>query len=87
MDEGVYEDPTPNTMKDLKRRLRQAQKENPALYTLNDLSYSMPQRLQNVIKKQTSACRILNLPIHALNKRKTILKNFRVKMYSSFDQT
>ena len=52
MDEGVYEDPTPNTMKDLKRRLRQAQKENPALYTLNDLSYSMPQRLQNVIKNK-----------------------------------
>ena len=29
MDEGVYKDPTPNTMKDLKKRLRQAQKKIP----------------------------------------------------------
>ena len=49
MDEAVYLDPTPKTMKDLKRRLKQAWKNIP-LSTLYGLSHSMPQRLQNVIK-------------------------------------
>ena len=48
MDEVVYKDPTPKTMKDLKRRLKQAWKKIP-LSTLHDLSHSMPQRLRNVI--------------------------------------
>jgi len=47
--EVIYKDPTPKTMKDLKRRPKQAWK-NILLSTLNDLSHSMPQRLQNVIK-------------------------------------
>ena len=49
MHEVVYKDPTPETMKDLKRRLKQALKNIP-LSTLYDLAHSMPQRLQNVIK-------------------------------------
>ena len=48
MDEVVYKDPTPKTMKDLKRRLKQAWKKIP-LSTPHDLSHSMPQRLRNVI--------------------------------------
>ena len=48
MDEAAYEDPTPKTIKDLKRRLKQAWKKIP-LCTLHDLSHSMPQRLRNVI--------------------------------------
>ena len=48
MDEVVYKNPTPKTMKDLKRRLKQAWKKIP-LSTLHDLSHSMPQRLRNVI--------------------------------------
>ena len=48
MDEVVNKDPTPETMKDLKRRLRQAWKKIP-LSTLHDVSHSMPQRLRNVI--------------------------------------
>ena len=51
MDEVVYKDPTPKTMKDLKRRLKQASKKIP-LSTLHDLSHSMPQRLLNVIKNK-----------------------------------
>ena len=51
MDEVVYKDPTPKTAKDLKRRLKQAWKNIP-LSTLYDLSHSMPQRLQNVIKNK-----------------------------------
>jgi len=51
MDEVVYKDPTPKTMKDLKRRLKQAWKNIP-LSTLHDLSHSMPQRLQNVINNK-----------------------------------
>ena len=47
-DEVVYKDPTPKTMKDLKRRLKQAWKKLP-LSTLHDLSHFMPQRLRNVI--------------------------------------
>ena len=39
----VYKSPTPETMKDLKRRLKQAWKKIP-LSTLYDLSHSMPQR-------------------------------------------
>ena len=48
MDEVAYEDPTPKTIKDLKRRLKQAWKKI-LLSTLHDLSHSMPQRLRNVI--------------------------------------
>ena len=48
MDEVVYKDPTPKTMKDLKRWLKQAWKKIP-LSTLQDLSHFMPQRLRNVI--------------------------------------
>ena len=48
MDEVVYKDPTPKTIKDLQRRLKQAWKDIP-LSTLHDLSHSMPQRLRNVI--------------------------------------
>ena len=48
MYEVVYKDPTPKTMKDLKRRLKQAWKKIP-LSTLHDLSHCMPQRLPNVI--------------------------------------
>ena len=51
MDEVVYKDPTPKTTKDLKRRLKQAWKNIP-LSTLCDLSHSMPQWLQNVIKNK-----------------------------------
>ena len=51
MDEVVDKDPTPQTMKDLKRRLKQAWKNIP-LSTLHDLSRSMPQRLQDVIKNK-----------------------------------
>jgi len=51
MDEFVYKEPTPKTMKDLKRRLKQAWKNIP-LSTLYDLSHSMPQRLQNMIKNK-----------------------------------
>ena len=43
MDEVVYKDPTLKTMKDLKKRLKQAK-----LKPLHDSSYSMPQRLWNV---------------------------------------
>jgi len=59
MDEVVYKDPTPKSMKDLKRLLKQAWKDIP-FSTLYDLSHSMPQRLQNVITKQRGACRIVN---------------------------
>ena len=48
MDEVVYKDPTPKTMKDLNRRLKLAWKKIP-LSTLQDLSHSMQQRLRNVI--------------------------------------
>ena len=48
MDEVVYKDPTPKTMKDLKKRLKQAWKKIP-LSTLLDLSHSMHPRLRNVI--------------------------------------
>ena len=48
MDEVVYKDPTPKTMKDLNRRLKLAWKKIP-LSTLHDLSHSMQQRLRNVI--------------------------------------
>ena len=51
MDEVVYKDQTPKTMKGLKRRLKQAWKNIP-LSTLHDLSHFMPQRLQNVIKNK-----------------------------------
>jgi len=51
MDEVVCKDLTPKTMKDLKRRLKQAWKNIP-LSTLHDLFHSMPQRLQNVIKNK-----------------------------------
>jgi len=51
MDEVVYKDPTVETMKDLKRRLRQAWKNTP-LFTLYDLSQSLLQRLQNVIRNK-----------------------------------
>jgi len=49
MDEFVYKDPTPKTMKDPKRRLKQAWKNIP-LSMLHDLSQSM--LLQNVIKNK-----------------------------------
>ena len=48
MDEVVYKDPTPKTMKDLKRRLKQAWKKIP-LSTLLDLSQSTQPPLRNVI--------------------------------------
>ena len=48
MDEVVYKDPTPKTMKDLKKPLKQAWKKIP-LSTLLDLSHSMQPRLRNVI--------------------------------------
>ena len=48
MDEVVYKRPTPKTMKNLKRWLKQACKKIP-LSTLHDFSHSMPQWLQNVI--------------------------------------
>jgi len=51
MDEFDYKDPTPKTMKDLKRRLKQDWKNIP-LSTVHDLSHSMPQLLQNVIKNK-----------------------------------
>jgi len=51
MDEVVYKDPTPKTMKDPKGRPKQAWKNIP-LSKLYDLSHSMPQRLQNVIKNK-----------------------------------
>ena len=51
MDEVVYKDPTPKTMKNLKRRLKQAWK-SISLSTLYDLSHSMPQWLQNLIKNK-----------------------------------
>jgi len=51
MDEVVYKNPTSKTMKDMKRRLIQAWKTIP-LSNLYDLSHSMPQRLQNVIKNK-----------------------------------
>jgi len=50
MDEVDYKDPTPKTMKDLKRRLKQAWK-NILLSTLYE-SHFMPQRLQNVLKNK-----------------------------------
>ena len=50
MDKVIYKDPTPKTMKDLKRRLKQAWKNIP-LSTLYE-SHFMPQRLQNVIKNK-----------------------------------
>jgi len=51
MDEVVYKDPTPKTIKDLKRGFKQAWKNIP-LSALYDLSHSMPQQLQNVIKNK-----------------------------------
>ena len=71
MDEVVYKDPTPTTMKDLKRRLKQDWKNIP-LSTLYDLSHSIPQRLQNLIKKQSGACQMLNFWIHVLDRVKNI---------------
>ena len=50
MDEVVYKDPTPKTMKDLKRRLQQAGRISRS--PRYDLSHSVPQRLQNVIKNK-----------------------------------
>ena len=51
MDEVVYKDPTPKTMKDLKRRLKQAWKKIPLSTSryMTLISHSMPQRLRNVI--------------------------------------
>jgi len=51
INEVVYKDPTPKTIKDLKGRPKQAWK-NILLSTLYDLFHSMPQRLQNVIKNK-----------------------------------
>ena len=51
MDEVVYKDPTPKTLKDLKRRLKQSWKNIP-FPRIYDLSHSMPQRLRNVIKNK-----------------------------------
>ena len=48
MDEVVYKNPSPKTMKDLKRQLKQAWKKIP-LSMLHDLLHSMLQQLQNVI--------------------------------------
>ena len=48
MDEVVYKKPTPKTLKDSKRWLKQAWKKIP-LSTLHDLPHSMPQWLQDVI--------------------------------------
>ena len=48
MDKVVYKDPTPQTMKNAKRRLEQAWKNIP-LFTLYDLSHFIPHRQQNVI--------------------------------------
>jgi len=48
MDEVVYKKPTPKSMKDLKRWLKQAWKKI-SLSTLHDLPHSMPQWLHNVI--------------------------------------
>ena len=54
MDEVVYKDPTPKTMKDLKRRLKQAWKKIPLSTSryMTLISHSMPQRLRNVISNK-----------------------------------
>ena len=54
MDEVVYKNPSPKTMKDLKRQLKQAWKKIP-LSMLHDLLHSMLQQLQNVINKEGHA--------------------------------
>ena len=73
MYEVVYKYPTPKTMKDLKRRLKQTWKKI-RLSTLHELSHSMPQRLRNVIKKQRRACRILTFRVYVLSKSKYSVK-------------
>ena len=54
MDEVVYKDPTPKTMKDLKRRLKQAWKKIPLSTSryMTFISHSMPQRLRNMISNK-----------------------------------
>ena len=77
MDEVVYKDPTPKTMKDLKRRLKQA------LSTLPDLTHSMLQRLlPNVMKNkgQRRACRKLTFPTYVLSKAINVLKKFHAEV-------
>ena len=48
MDEVAYKEPTPKTMNDLKRWLKQASKKIQ-LSTPHDLSHSMPQQIRNMI--------------------------------------
>ena len=84
MDEVVYKDPTPKTMKDLKRRLKQAWKRTP-LSTLHDFNIPLHAATASERdKKQRRACRILTFRIYVLSKAITSLRNFMQKC--SFDQ-
>ena len=75
MDEVVYKDPTPKTMKDLNRRLKLAWKKIP-LSTLHDLSHSVSQRAtaSKRYNKQRRACLILTFWIYVLSKAIDVFK-------------
>ena len=52
------------------------------LYTLHDLSHSIPQLLQSVKKKTTTkaVCRLLNFRIHVSDRAINIFSKFHVKI-------
>ena len=80
MDEAVYKDPTPKTMKDLKRRLKQGWKEIP-LSTLHDLSHLLhAATVSERDNKQRRACQILTFLIYVLSKAINVFEKFHVEV-------
>ena len=76
MDEVVYKDPTPKTMKDLKNGLKQAWKKIP-LSTLHD--FNIPLHAATALErdnKQRKACGILTFRIYVLSKAINVFNKF-----------
>ena len=80
MDEVVYKEPTPKTMNDLKRRLKQASKKiqlsTPRLIPLHATTASERDN------KQRRACWKLTFQIHVLSKAINFFKKFHAKVLS-----
>ena len=82
MDEVVYKDPTPKTMKDLKRRLKQAWKKIP-LSTPHVDTWLIPLHAATASErhnKQRRACRILTFQIYVLTKPIDVFKKFHAEL-------
>ena len=80
MDEVVYKDPTHKTMKNLKRRLKQAWKKIP-LPTLHD--FNIPLHAATASErdnKQRRACQILTFRIYVLSKAINVFKKFHAEV-------